>query len=105
MFEIDFSKAGNSSIHLYKDPPSIRTIAQVKDISSINEIKDARQYDTSSRARTIQLNQIAVLQNNNGFFAALKVLTIKDDTRGDQNDEVTFEYKIQTNGSPDFTSL
>lgn len=105
MFEIDFSKASNSSIHLYKDPPCIRAIAQVKDIPNINEIKDARQYDTSSRVRTIQLNQIAVLQNNNGFFAAIKVLTIKDDTKGEQNDEVTFEYKIQTNGSPDFTSL
>lgn len=39
------------------------------------------------------------------FFAAIKVLDIKDDTCGSEFDEVTFEYLIQTNGSPDFTSL
>ena len=31
------------------------------------------------------------------------ILSLKDDTRGDENDEVTFEYKIQSNGSPDFS--
>ena len=38
----------------------------------------------------------------NGFFAAIKIIGIKDDTRGASNDEVTFEYLIQTNGSPKF---
>jgi len=103
MFETYWSKASNTSIHLYNNYPSVRTIALVKDVSDIKEIKDARCYDTSSRARTVRINQIAVLQNNNGFFAAIKVLSLKDDSRGDENDEITFEYQIQTNGSPDFS--
>ena len=104
MFEIYFSKSSNFNIQLLNDPPSIRTIAVSKDVSDINEIKDARIYDGSSRIRRPNINQIAVLQNTNGFFAAIKILAIKDDTRGDGNDEITFEYKIQTNGSPDFTT-
>ncbi|MCC9035019.1 toll/interleukin-1 receptor domain-containing protein [Chryseobacterium sp. Ch-15] len=105
MFEINFSKASNTSIHLYNDPPSIRTISRINDCLEIAEIIDARNYDTSSRARTIQLNQLALLQNKNGFFAAIKILSIKDDTRSDENDEVQFEYYIQTNGSPNFTQI
>ena len=44
------------------------------------------------------------MRNANGFYAAIKILNIKDDTRDDKFDEVTFDYTIQTNGSPDFTS-
>ena len=103
LFETAWSKASNTAIYLYNDPQSIRTVAIVKDTVNINEIEDARMYDCSSRARRVAVNQIAVLQNNNGFYAAIKVLSLKDDTRGDKNDEITFEYIIQTNGSPKFT--
>ena len=104
MFETKWSKASNTSIHLYNDPASILAIAVVKDTAEISKIIDARMYDNSSRARTVHINQIAVLQNKNGFYAAVKVLSIKDDTRGDSNDEITFEYRIQTNGSPNFST-
>lgn len=103
LFELDFSKSSNWDIQLYNDPASIRTVTIVKDTLEIREIKDARIYDGTSRVRRPKINQIAVLQNANGFFAAVKILTIKDDTRGEVNDEVSFEYFIQTNGSPDFT--
>lgn len=103
MFEIDLSKSSNFNIQLLNDPPSIRTVAIAKDITNIKEVKDTRIYDGSSRIRRPNINQVALLQNTNGFFAAIKILAIKDDTRGDNNDEITFEYKIQTNGSPDFT--
>ncbi|HXD92124.1 MAG TPA: toll/interleukin-1 receptor domain-containing protein [Bacteroidia bacterium] len=103
MFEIHLSKASNTNIHLLNDPISINTVAIAKGVSEIKSIKDARVYDGSSRARTPNINQIAVLQNTNGFYAAIKILAIKDDSRGDANDEITFEYFIQVNGSPDFT--
>lgn len=102
MFETHWSKASNTSIHIYTNPPTIRTVAIAKDIENISEISDARNYDNSSRVRTVKLNQITVLQNNNGFYAAIRVLSIKDDSRGDRNDEISFEYFIQTNGSPNF---
>ena len=105
MFELYFSKASDLRIHLYNDPQSIITIAVVKDKNDITDIDDARHYDGSSRSRTIHINQIALLQNINGFYAAIKILAIKDDTRGSKFDEVTFDYVIQSNGSPDFRSL
>lgn len=103
LFDLNFSKSSNWDIQLYDNPPNIRSVAIVKDTEEIREIKDARIYDGSSRMRRPKINQIAVLQNANGFFAAIKILAIKDDTRGEENDEVSFDYIIQTNGSPDFT--
>jgi hypothetical protein len=104
MFETRWSKGSKSSIHIYNDPISIKSVAIAKDIDKIAEIKDARNYDSSSRSRLVKLNQVAILQNSNGFYAAVKVISIKDDTRGDECDELRFEYVIQTNGSPDFTN-
>lgn len=103
MFEINFSKSSNWNIQLNHDPSSIRTVAIAKGLSNFNDIQDARKYDGSSRIRRPNINQIAILQNSNGFFAAIKIMAIKDDSRGDENDEITFEYRIQSNGSPDFS--
>ena len=103
MFETKWSKASDRSIHVYSDPSSIRTVALVKDKQEISSIDDARIYDGSSRSRSPNVGQIVLIQNMNGVFAALKVLDIKDDTQGSQWDELTFEYVIQTNGTPDFT--
>lgn len=103
MFELCFSKASNERIHIYNDSESVDNIALVKDCLEIKQIVDARIYDNSSRVRTPKIGQIVILQNINGFYSALKILVIKDDTRGDQNDEVSFEYVIQTNGTPFFS--
>ncbi len=102
LFEIDLSKSSDWNIQLLSDPSSIRTVAIAKGCGEIEDIVDARQYDGSSRIRWPNNGQVAVLQNGNGYWAAIKVLGIKDDTRSDDHDEVTFEYVIQTNGSPCF---
>lgn len=102
MFETRWSKASDRRIYLLNDPASISTVAVAKDVNEIASIADARKYDGSSRIRTPNVGQVAVLQNTNGFFAALKLLEIKDDTRGSEFDEVTFDYVIQTNGTPHF---
>ena len=104
LFETQWTKASNQRIYVYSDPPSIRAVALVKDKQKIRSIDDAHRYDGSSRWRTPNIGQIVLLQNTNGFFAALKILDIKDDTRGSPFDELTFEYVIQTNGTPDFTA-
>jgi len=105
MFELNFSKASNRAIYLLNDPVSIEKVAVVKDVSEINLIEDASKYDGSSRTRRTSTNQIAILQNTNEFYAAIKILEIEDDTRGADYDKVTFDYYIQTNGSPNFSSI
>ncbi len=105
IFELGFSKSSDRCIQLYNDPASIKSVSVVKDSNDISDIVDARHYDASSRVRRPKVNQVAVLQNVSGFYAAIKILSVKDDTRGSEFDEVTFDYVIQTNGSPDFTSF
>ena len=103
MFETKWSKASDRRIYILNDPPSIRTVALVTDKQEISSIDGARVYDGSSRIRQPSVGQIVLIRNVNGFFAALKVLNIKDDTRGSPFDELTFKYVIQTNRTPDFT--
>ena len=105
MFETKWSKSSDRNIQLLSDPDSILTVAVIKDKREIREVDDARTYDGSSRIRRPNVGQIAVLRNSNGFWAAIKVISIKDDIRGSQFDEVTFDYVIQTNGSPSFGEI
>jgi len=53
-FETQWSKASKQSIHLYNDPSIISGISLAKDFHMIDEIKNADQFDFSSRSRTIQ---------------------------------------------------
>ena len=104
MFETDWNKSSDWNIQLLNDPSSIRTVAIAKDASKIADIADARRYDGSSRIRRPNVGEIAVLLNANGYWEAIKVLRIRDDTRSNDRDEVTFEYGIQINGSPSFVA-
>ncbi|UVL62561.1 toll/interleukin-1 receptor domain-containing protein [Pseudomonas sp. B21-032] len=103
-FVLDFSKSSDTCIQLYNDPPEIKTVAIAKGVEHITEIGDARDFDGSSGVRIPRTGQIAVLQNTNGFYAAIKILSVKDDTRGHDEDEVIFDYVIQSNGSSNFTA-
>lgn len=103
MFETMWTTAGSGSIHVYNDPQSIKTVALVNKSIEINQIKDARIYDSSSRARTASLNQIVILQNANGFYAAIKILEVIAVEGIESKHRIRFQYKIQSNGSPDFT--
>lgn len=104
-FETRWSKASNTSIHVYNDPPSINGIALARRRASIAEIAHAARLDFTSRVRTPQCGEIVVLRNVRGFYAAVHVLNIKDDTRGDDKDELRFRYAIQSNGSDTFTEF
>jgi len=103
IFETNWSKASNTSIHAYNDPKTIKNIAIADGNNSINEIKDGSVYDSSSRARTIKTGQVLIIKNNNSFYAAIQIINIKDNTRGDGRDELTFEYRILDDKTADFT--
>jgi len=47
---------------------------------------------------------VAILRNTNGFYAAIKIIDIKDDKRNSESDELTFRFAIQTDGSPPRTA-
>lgn len=104
-FETNWSKASDTGIHLYNDPDSINGVAHAKGCQSIEEVTNAATLDYTSRVRTIPRGGVAALRNREGFYAALQILDIKDDTLSDDRDELRFRYAIQVDGSDDFSAF
>ena len=101
-FETRWSKASNRSIHAFTDSPSIAALALARDVEEIGGIEDIEAFDFSSRVRTPLLGQIVIWQNINDVYAATKIISIKDDSRGDDCDELIFEYIILVDGGTSF---
>ncbi|MBD2104490.1 toll/interleukin-1 receptor domain-containing protein [Leptolyngbya sp. FACHB-261] len=105
LFETIWSKASNVRIHCYTDTASIRGVALVPMTVKLNEITQASTLDFTSRVRSPEIGQYLIVQNNHGLYAALKILDIKDNTRSDVADELTFYYWILTAGSDNFSNI
>ena len=103
-FETMWSKSSDTEIILYNDPPSVNGIAIARGVTRIADVADASTYDFTSRTRRLRLGEIAVLRNVEGVYAAVHILSIKDDARGADRDEVRFRFAIQPNGSPSFSA-
>lgn len=104
-FETKWTKASDTSIYVLNDPPSINGVALARGCESISQVQSAASLDYTSRHRTPSVGQIVVLRNTGGFYAAVHVLGVKDDSRHDNRDEIRFRYAIQSNGSADFTEF
>lgn len=102
-FKTKWSKASDQSIHLYNDPSVISGIAIAYNVYEIKNIKNASQYDFSSRSRTVEKHGIAILKNKYGNYAVIKILEIKDNSRGALKDELNFKYLINPEGKTDFS--
>lgn len=103
LFELKFSKASDVSIHIYKDPPSIEWIWIANWIYDIWEVKDVTNIDMSSRTRALKEWEIVILKNIYWNYCAIKILDIKDNTRSDSKDEITFKYVINSDWYKDFS--
>ena len=90
---------------MYNDPQSINGVALAKGCASISGVLDAEVLDYTSRSRTPSVGQIVVLRNTRGLYAAIHVLGIKDDRRGDDRDQLRFRYAIQADGSGGFAEF
>jgi len=103
LFEIQWSRSGADSIHAYNERKSIDSLALATGVSEIEDIKSTSEFDFSSRVRTVREGEILVLQNTNRYFVAIKILEVLNKDRDDDKDALTFQYKIQTNGTDDFS--
>ena len=103
LFEIKLSKASDESIHIYNDPKSIKWVSIALNKYSFSEIKDVREFEMSSRVECPQTNEIAILKNIHWNYCVIKFINIKDRTRSDEVDEVTFKYIINSNWNTDFS--
>jgi hypothetical protein len=101
LFETRWTKSSDVSIHLYNDPPSIHGVAIATGARQIADVKDESTYDFTSWSRTPEEGEVVILQNVNGFYAALRIIEVK--YKGpDDCDELRFEYAIQSDGSASF---
>lgn len=106
LFETMWTKGSDTSIYVYNDPASIRTIAIADGFKEIHEVKDGTVYNTSSRSRSVGINEIVILENNNGYFAAIKILDIKDKSRpNNDRDELRFEFVILPDKTSNFRKV
>lgn len=102
-FETAWSRGGNTSIHAYADPPSIRLVALASDVREIHEVTDATSYDTSSRVRTSHLGEIVIWQNTAGYYLACKIERLQSRSHGYSSDEITLSYAIAPNKLASFS--
>lgn len=93
LFRTRWSKASNTSIHAYKDGRGIVSIAILKDAGDVENIQTI-EGDFSSRVRTPRVGDAIIWRNEAGKYAITKIVSIKDDTRGDKCDELTCDYAI-----------
>ena len=105
-FETKWSKSSDTSIIVYNDPKSIHGIALGdRAWTEIRQIENADSLNYTSRTRRPKIGQIVLLKNNHGFFAAIQILDIKDDSRNDDRDELRFRYVIQPDGTGNFATI
>ena len=104
-FETKWSKASNRSIHVHNDPKSINGVALDRDATSIHEVTNAAALNYTSRTRSPATGEVVALRNRNGLYAAVHVVDIKDDRRGDDRDELRFRYAIQADGTDNFVGF
>ena len=93
-FDTRWSKASNTSIHAYKYPQNIHSIALIKENVDLQNVKSVEGLDISSDCRVARIGQSIIWKNIYGHYAITKISQIKDDTRGDDCDLLKCEYII-----------
>jgi hypothetical protein len=103
-FLTHWSKRSDTTIYCYRDGTN-SSIALAPKGACLQDIKDASLLDFTSRVRSPELNQIVILENHCGRYAAIKIVKIQDDSRSHETDLLKFDYWILENGSDDFSSF
>ncbi|WP_323667385.1 toll/interleukin-1 receptor domain-containing protein [Pectobacterium versatile] len=109
-FETYWSTAQRKCIHIYHRTDSIVHLAIARGIHNFSDLVDARSADfytvKKNKAELLNENDIAVMQNVNGYYLAVKVISVLyEGMRYDDRDELVFEFMIAPAKSTSFTSL
>lgn len=103
-FTLQFSKASDTSIHLYSDPMDIESIALLaSDTAKISDVRDVSSLDYSNRSVTAQEGQLVAMRNTKGNYAIIHIIDVRDSSRSDDRDELTFSFEINPEGGTNFS--
>lgn len=93
-FTTHWSKASNHCIHAYNYSSDIERISLAKNIGNLKNFKISQSLDFTSLTRTAYIGDAIIWINKFGNMAITKIIGIKDDSRGDEKDELILEYII-----------
>lgn len=95
-FNLKFSKASRTSIHIYSDGSGC-SIARIKNAIE-GEMISINNYDNTSRNYTLNIGDAFIYIKPDGSHLIGRILEIQDDSRGDPEDFVFFAYEIHEGG-------
>lgn len=104
LFDLYFSKASNTRIHICAKRHNALAVARIKSPALGQKIKFDK-LDSTSDYYSVSIGDNFIVQNSMGKFLLGKVLSLKDDTLGDANDEICFAYEFDSSGIGQFTAL
>lgn len=106
IFEMKWSSAGRGTAHLLNDPASIDGVAIAEGVRTIGQVTPAvvAGSDFTSRHRSPEVGQVAILKNTAGFVAAVELIEVGHSPSPSEN-IMRLRFAIQTDQSSDFSSF
>ncbi|MGP5480675.1 toll/interleukin-1 receptor domain-containing protein [Pseudomonas helleri] len=104
-FHTRWGRAGNTSIHVYKNPPSVVAIALAGGVHDFSDLRDVEGLNYSSRYRSPMLGEIVIMRNEAGYYLATKIERVQSRGHGSPVDELVFSYAISSHPTPAFSWL
>ncbi|MCL2048243.1 MAG: hypothetical protein FWG87_05900 [Defluviitaleaceae bacterium] len=92
-FKTSWSKSSNTSIYARRRS-SIYAIAHWRNSGDISILPNVQEYDFTSINRNAEIGDSIIWINEYGNIAITKIESVKDSSRYEGNDELTFSYII-----------
>jgi len=105
LFETKWGVGGRNQAYIYKRQPSLHSLVFAKGITEFNQITDAASdtFFKSDDTESLEVGNIAVIQNINGYYLAVKLEGSLHRSRdADDRNEITFSYVIAPAKSTSF---
>lgn len=108
LFETKWGVGGRNQAYIYKRQPSLHSLVFAKGITDFNQITDANSeaFFKSEDTESLEVGDIAVIQNINGYYLAVKLESSLYRSRdADDRNEITFSYAIAPAKSTSFAGI
>ncbi|WP_267268753.1 toll/interleukin-1 receptor domain-containing protein [Pseudomonas protegens] len=102
-FVTKWTRAGNGSIHVYKNPPSVEAVALAAGATTFDNIPKLESLKFNSSARTPQVGEFVVMRNNAGYYLAARIDEVDSRGHGRSADRLVFSYRISQSNPPVFS--
>lgn len=87
-----WSECSSNTIYAYRD--NVKMIGYAEGVDKIPSFPDFEQFDFTSRTREPRVGNVIIWMNKNGKFAATLITGIAVKSRGADQNNLSFEYKI-----------